>query len=119
MKLSAWRSWLLLVFLVWESVQWCYINRISHSADVYSAQYSPDGKLIVFATADQKHYTISATSAGYPTVDFYNPGSNSLSAKFSPNQQYIAYGLTNGSVIIHSNSYTYVQRLNTAFQTIQ
>ena len=45
----------------------------------------------------------------------YNPGVKALSAKYSPNGNYIAFGLNNDSVIILDSSYGFVTDISTAF----
>ena len=49
----------------------------------------------------------------------YDPGEKAFSAKYSPDGNYIAFGLTNDSVIILDSSYGFVADISTAFRDVE
>ena len=105
---------LLLMKMVPGILTWCLYGSFTHSDDVYEASYSPDGGRILIATKDGKNDVYDAFSL---TVVHTAPTrEKSISAKFSPDGQYIAIGMDNDSVIIlDGNTYDFVADLPTAF----
>jgi WD40 repeat protein len=89
---------LLLGLLAAGARPWCLYGSFTHSNDIFDASWSPDGNMIVVGGKDNKQWVYDSKS--FAVV--YNPtGSPQCnSARFSPNQQYIAYGMQNSSVLI-------------------
>ena len=95
---------------------WCFYNEYMHSDDVYGASYSPDGSKVVIAAKDGKNYIINAISM---QVEYPYVSEQCRSAKYSPDGNYIAFGLNNDSVIILDSSYNFVADLGTNFGDVR
>ena len=100
---------LIILFLLFFGVPitpWCLYKTHPHTDTLYEASYSPNGKVIVLASKDGNNYALESISLN--PVNTYSAGVVTYSAKFSPDGNYIAYGLTNNSIIIHDSSYNHV-----------
>jgi Tol biopolymer transport system component len=111
----------LLLAILWaclltSSNSWCYFNKFSTANDVFEASYSPDGQYIVVAINDKRNYVYE--TATYSAVFTYTlpTGWICYTAKFSPDQNFLAYGLQNSTVMIFDGNFNYVTKFGTAFQ---
>ena len=87
---------------------WCFYNEYLGTGEIYGVDYSPDGSKIVIAAKDGKNYIINARNM---QVEYPYVSKKSWSAKYSPDGNYIAFGLDNSSVIILDSSYNFVADL--------
>ena len=101
----------LLALLILPADSWCYYNKIHHTDEVSDVTFSPDGTLVAVASKDTNHYIYSTLSLSvvYP----YTAQDKAYKARFSPDQQYIAIGLNNYTVMILDANYNYVIALST------
>ena len=114
---------LLLLFLLASLTvsQWTANGTISSPSDVNEINFSPDGKYIVVACQDNEHciYNVQTRNSAY----CISAGDTAQSAKFSPNQQMVAFGIADGTVKIRDAtnhpSYPLLKNLNVPFSEVQ
>lgn len=90
--------WAIMGLLVACTSSISYYTKINEASSVNSVHFSPDSTLIVVGSGSNKHniYSLSTLTPVYT----YAATSACNSAKFSPNQRFIAFGMTNTSVVI-------------------
>lgn len=103
-----------LLFLV--ASPWCLYHSFRHDDNLYEASYSPDGALVAVGSDNGKHRIYSSPSN--QVVYTYPANQKAYSVKYSPNQQYLAFGLENDSIIILNSTYGFVKELPTSFDRI-
>lgn len=85
---------------------------------VNSVHFSPDSSLLVVGSDSHNHNIYSISTLTVESTYAATCACNS--AKFSPNQQYIAFGLTNSSaVILNAADYSYNMIINSSFNPIR
>jgi WD40 repeat protein len=102
--------------LMVSGAPWCYYGKVGHTNDVYEATYSPDGSKIVVASRDGRHYIYDALSFA---IIYQYISTIAYTAKYSPDRQYIAFGLQNSTVIVLSGvDYSFVTSIALGFSTV-
>ena len=109
----------MIVLLLWAAgdAAWVYVTKFNVNQVINEASYSPDTSKISVATDSNSHYVYSTGS--YSLLHTYAAGSKALTTKFSPDQNYIAFGLQNNSVtLLNANTYAPINSISTLFSEV-
>ena len=110
----------LTVLVCLATCQWNYFTQLTMNNDVNEVSFSPDGTRFIVATESSQHCMVSFV--GFAQHFCYNAPSACLSAKFSPNGNYLAFGLQNGKIHIRNGSnhptYPAITNISTNFNPV-
>lgn len=116
------RVLLVVVLIAGTQGQWTHNFSITYSNDVHEVSFSPDGQYIVVASKDQNHCVIKISTQNNEFC-FPSAPSPAFTAKFSPDQKYLAFGFQDGTVNIRNAtshpSYPQVVSLSVPFGQVQ